>query len=82
MNHPRRNFDTDGRDLFRQEVFDRLHVMVGGALEFLDAARVGQREVAVQRAQSRPRPQPSSENSFIAGFSASAISHSISTRTR
>ena len=43
MDHPGRDVDTGCGDLFRKEVFDRFHVMVGRALEFLDPPCVGER---------------------------------------
>ncbi len=61
MDHPGRDVDTGCRDFFRKEVFDRLHVMVGRALELLDPARVGEREVAVQCAQPGRRAGVESE---------------------
>ena len=66
-----------------QPVLDRLDVVIGRALDRLDARGIGERRTRgpLRRARAA-RPRRTAGTSAIAGSSASASSHAISTRTR
>ena len=70
-------------DALLQPVFDRLDVVIGRALDRLDARRVVCRE-RLRRSRRAPlaRRRKMAGTSGIAGSSASASSQAISTRTR
>jgi hypothetical protein len=61
VDHPGRNLDTCRLEALAEKVFDRLDVVVGRALQLFDAARIGEREVAVQGAQTGRRSGVESE---------------------
>jgi hypothetical protein len=64
-----------------QPVLDRLHVVVGGALDLLDGLRVGLGEA---RTEPRSRPRAASDSGLNSAKPASdsAMNHSTSTCTR
>ncbi len=73
----------DAREPFPQPVFDGLDVVVGRALDRLDALGVGggERRRTLHRAR-RAHLRRTARTSAIAGSSESATSHAISMRTR
>ena len=80
MNSARRGDLGVAGEALPQEVLDRLHVVVGGGLDRLDALGVGEREAAATRFELRGASRR--EKGFTsanAGSAASAFSHSTST---
>src|ERR1700730_10169075 len=55
MDHPGRDLYTCRLDALAEKIFERLDVVIGRAVQLLDAACIGEHEVAVQRAQTGRR---------------------------
>ena len=83
MNSATRATSGDAGEALLQPVLDRLDVVVGRALDRLDARGVVGRERSPRAASSAARASaPNGATSAIAGSSDSAMSQAISTRTR
>jgi hypothetical protein len=70
------------RDALLQPVLDRLDVVIGRALDRLDARRIGEAERIADRCSVARAAAENAGTSAIACSSPSATSQAISTRTR